>query len=76
MALGHKNGVVGLIGFSDRRMCGLLFRPKKVCNKGVVVLQGSTVFNFRAKHLLSTVNVKVANASTTNENVRSFFNHN
>ena len=41
MVVGHINGVVGLTGFSDRRMCELLLGPyKSGRNKGVVVLTG------------------------------------
>lgn len=41
MVIGRSKGVVGLRGFSDRRMCGLLLGPYKTgCNKGVVVLTG------------------------------------
>ena len=29
MAIGRNNGVVGLTGFSDKKMSGLLFRPEK-----------------------------------------------
>ena len=42
---GRINGVVGLTGFSDRRMCELLLGPyKSGRNKGVVVWPGSTVY--------------------------------
>ena len=41
MAVSHSNGVVGLTGFSNKRMCGLLFGPQKSSrNRGVVVLTG------------------------------------
>ena len=41
MVIGHNNGVVGLTGFSDKKMSGLLFGPKKSGrNKAVVVLTG------------------------------------
>ena len=41
MAVGRNNGVVGLTGFSNKRMCGLLFGPQKSGrNKGMVVLTG------------------------------------
>ena len=44
MVVGRNNGVVGLTGFSDKEMSGLLFGPQKSgCNNGVVVRQGSTV---------------------------------
>ena len=44
MVVGRNNGVVGLTGFSDKKMSGLLFGPQKSgCNNGVVVRQGSTV---------------------------------
>lgn len=37
-SVGHVNRVVGLMGFSDRRMCGFLLGPSKSGrNKGVVV---------------------------------------
>ena len=41
MAVGRNNGVVGLTGFSDKKMSGLLFgRQKRGLNNGVVVLTG------------------------------------
>ena len=41
MVVGRNNGVVGLTGFSDNKMCGLLFGPQKSGrNNGVVVLTG------------------------------------
>ena len=41
MVVGRNNGVVGLTGFSDKKMSGLLFRPKKSGhNNAVVVLTG------------------------------------
>ena len=44
MVVGRNNGVVGLTGFSDKKMSGLLFGPQKSGrNNGVVVWQGSTV---------------------------------
>ena len=44
MIVGRNNGVVGLTGFSDKKMSGLLFGPqKKGRNNGVVVWRGSTV---------------------------------
>ena len=55
MLVGRNNGVVGLTGFSNKRMRGLLFGPQKSGrNKGlhgringVVVWRGSTVFSDR-----------------------------
>ena len=44
MVVGRNNGVVGLTGFSDKKMSGLLFGPQKSGrNNGVVVWRGSTV---------------------------------
>ena len=44
MVVGDNNGVVGLTGFSDKKMSGLVFGPRKSSrNKGVVVWRGSTV---------------------------------
>ena len=44
MVVGRNNGVVGLTGFSDKEMSGLLFGPQKSGrNNGVVVWRGSTV---------------------------------
>ena len=44
MVVGSNNGVVGLTGFSDKKMSGLLFGPQKSGrNNGVVVWRGSTV---------------------------------
>ena len=41
MVVGHNNGVVGLTGFSDKKMSGLLFEPQKNGrNNGVVVWRG------------------------------------
>ena len=38
MIVGRNNGVVGLTGFSNESMCGLLFEPQKSSlTKGVVV---------------------------------------
>ena len=46
MVVGRNNGVVGLTGFSDKKMSGLLFGPQKSGrNNGVVVRRGSTVMN-------------------------------
>ena len=43
MVVGRNNGVVGLTGFSDKKMSGLLFGPQKCGrNNGVVVWRGST----------------------------------
>ena len=44
MVVGRNNGVVGLTGFSDRKMSELLFGPQKggLYNR-VVVWRGSTV---------------------------------
>ena len=45
MVVGRNNRLVGLTGFSYKRMCGLLFGPQKSGrNKGVIVWWGSTVF--------------------------------
>ena len=39
MVVGRNNGVVGLAGFSDKKMSGLLFGPQKSSrNNGVVLL--------------------------------------
>ena len=47
MVVGRNNGVVGLTGFSDKKMSGLLFGPQKSGrNNGVVVWRGSTVPSF------------------------------
>ena len=50
MVVGHNNRVFGLTGFSNKRLCGLLFGPQKVVviKRGgrmnrVVVWWGSTV---------------------------------
>ena len=44
MVVGRNNGVVGLTGFSGKKMSGLLFGPQKSGrNNGVVVWWGSTV---------------------------------
>ena len=41
MVVGRNNGVVGLTGFSDKEMSGLLFGPlKSGRNNGVVVITG------------------------------------
>ena len=41
VVVGHNNGVVGLTGFSDKKLSGLLFGPKKSGrNNAVVVLTG------------------------------------
>ena len=41
VVVGRNNGVVGLTGFSDKKMSGLLFGPQKSGrNNGVVVLTG------------------------------------
>ena len=41
MVVGRNNGAVGLTGFSDKKMIGLLFGPqKRGRNNGVVVLMG------------------------------------
>ena len=41
MVRGRNNGVIGLTGFSDKRMCGVLFGPlKSGRNKWVVILTG------------------------------------
>ena len=43
MVVGHNNGVVGLTGFSDKKMSELLFGPQESGhNNGVVVRRGST----------------------------------
>ena len=44
MVVGRNNGVVGLTRFSDKKMSGLLFGPRKSGrNNGVVVRRGSTI---------------------------------
>ena len=44
MVVGRNNGVVGLTGFSDKKMSGRLFGPQESGrNNGVVVRRGSTV---------------------------------
>ena len=44
MVVGRNNGVVGLTGFSDKKMGGLLFGLQKSGrNNGVAVRRGSTV---------------------------------
>ena len=44
MVVGRNNGVVGLTGFSDKNVSGLLFGPQKSGrNNGVVVLTGRMV---------------------------------
>ena len=44
MVVGRNNGVVGLTGFSDKKMSGLLFgQQKRGRNNGVVVWRGSPV---------------------------------
>ena len=41
VVVGRNNGVVGLAGFSDKKMSGLLFGPQKSGrNNGVVLLTG------------------------------------
>ena len=41
MVVGHNTGVVGLAGFSDKKMSGLLFGPQKSGrNNGVVLSMG------------------------------------
>ena len=41
MVVGHNNGVVGLTGFSDKKMSGLLSGLQESGrNNGVVVLRG------------------------------------
>ena len=41
MVVGRKNGVVGITGFSDKKISGHLFGPQKSGrNNGVVVLTG------------------------------------
>ena len=48
MVVGRNNGVVGLTGFSDKKMSGLLFGPQKSGHyNGVVVWRGSTVVALR-----------------------------
>ena len=45
MIVGRNNRVVGLTGFSDKKLSGLLFGPlKSGRNNGVVVRRCSTVF--------------------------------
>ena len=58
MVVGRNNGVVGLTGFSDKKMSGLLFGPQKSGrNNGVVVWRGSTVFTSigQGKHMRVTL---------------------
>ena len=44
MVVGRNNGVVGLTGFSDKKMTGLLFGPQKSGrNNRVAVWRGSSV---------------------------------
>ena len=53
MVVGRNNGVVGLKGFSGKKMSGLLFGPQKSgCNNGVVVWRGSTVKAFQLHFLV------------------------
>ena len=41
VVVGRNNGVVGLTGFSDKKMSGFLFGPQQSGrNNGVVVLTG------------------------------------
>ena len=55
MVVGRNNGVVGLTGFSDKKMSGLLFRSQKSGrNNEVVVWWGSTVKNILAMALASS----------------------
>ena len=45
MVVGRIYGVVGLTGFSDKKMSGLLLGPQKSGrDNGVVVWRGSTVY--------------------------------
>ena len=47
MVVGRNNGVVGLTGFSDKKMSGLSCGPQKSGrNNGVVVLQGGRMAGF------------------------------
>ena len=44
MVVGRNNGVVGLTGFSDKKISGLLIGPqKRGRNNGLVVGRGSPV---------------------------------
>ena len=44
MVVGRNNGVIGLTGFSDKKMSGLLLGPQKSGRtNGLVVRRGSTV---------------------------------
>ena len=45
MVVGRNNGVVGLTGVSNKKMCGILFGgpQKSGRNNAVVVWRGSTV---------------------------------
>ena len=53
MVGGRNNGVVGLTGFSDKKMSGLLFGPQKSGrNNGVVVWRGSSVKAFQLHFLV------------------------
>ena len=55
MVVSRNNGVVGLTGFSDKKMSGLLFAPKKSGrNNAVVVWRGSTVTTFPFKKSFDT----------------------
>ena len=57
MVVGRNNGVVGLTGFSDKKMSGLVFGPQKSSrNNGVVVLTGWSYggVSLYAKSLLYT----------------------
>ena len=50
MVVGRNNGVVGLTGFSDKKMSGLLFWPQKSGrNNEVVVWRGSVTLTFLLK---------------------------
>ena len=57
MVVGRNNRVVGLTGFSDEKMSGLVFGPQKSGrNNGVVVWRGSTVLRRKENvHRLGSV---------------------
>ena len=61
MVIGRNNGVVGLTGFSDKKMSRLLCGPQKsgrnngvVVLKGQVVWRGSTVCLFKFEYTTKT----------------------
>ena len=59
MVVGRNNGMVGLTGFSDKKMSGLLFGSQKSGrNDGVVVRQGSTVLKLGNLRIFSRISQK------------------